>query len=746
MSFAAKYSQPLSVISIATFFLRLLIEHSGYILLSETTFKSISTRGGILTSLPRRSFMKSLLGSALLPKASSLLAFQNPIASPAPDPSVKKVLVAFKCHFDAGFQDTQAAISQRFFKDFFPKAIQTASQLRASGGKERYVWTTGSWLLYEFLEQASPEERRTMEKAISDGDIAWHALPFTWQTELMTPSLIAGGLSLTQSLDKRFGRKTTGAKMTDVPGHTRGLVSPLASNGVTFLEIGVNDASTPAELPPLFNWKDTTGATLTVMYHHHYGAAIVVPGSDLAVATVVRDDDSGPHALDEIHDAYADLAKQFPNAEIVATDLTHIAEAIAPHAHQLPVISQEIGDTWIHGVASDPLKLARYREVARLRDQWLAEKKFALGDATDLACLRRLLLEVEHTWGTDTKTWLDFDHYTPNDLASMLDTKNYKVVAFSWREKRQDLTDAVATLPASLRTEAESALRNLQPTLPKLTKPRALSSPHEIENAHFIVGLDPATGSIRRLLSKKQKREWASANNPLALFSYQTLSQSDYAEFFRSYVISEEDWAKKDFGKPNIERFGAQSQDWTPSVVEVHLEKSAAGARILAQLKIDDPESIRSGRAAFPAKLYLELSLPESEPAVHLTFSWFNKRPTRMPEAMWLTFHPIVTDPNGWLLEKSGQPLSPTDVVSGGNRHMHALSKGFQYRDANGSLAVETIDAPLVALGKKSPLYFSKAHPDLSAGIHSNLFNNAWGTNYIMWFGEDMKFRYVLRA
>lgn len=699
-----------------------------------------------MAKLARRNFMKSLLGGVFLPKASSLLASQSPTNSPTPDSSVKRALVAFKCHFDAGFQDTQAAISQRFFKDFFPKAIQTASQLRTSGRKERYVWTTGSWLLYEFLEQASTEDRKAMEKAIAEGDIAWHALPFTWQTELMTPSLIAGGIGLSQALDKRFGRKTTGAKMTDVPGHTRGLVSPLAANGVSFLEIGVNDASTPAQLPPLFNWKDTTGATLTVMYHHHYGDVVVVPGSDLAVATVVRDDDSGPHTLDEIRDAYVALGKQFPNAEIVATDLAHIAKAVAPHSHHLPVVSQEIGDTWIHGVASDPLKLARYREVARLRERWLAQKKLTVGDSMDLACLRRLLLEVEHTWGTDTKTWLDFDHYTPNDLASVLDTKNYKTVAFSWQEKRQDLTDAIATLPAALRTEAETALRDLQPNVPKLTNGRALSSSYEIENSHLVVGIDPATGSIRRLFSKKRKRDWASGDHPLALFSYQTLSQRDYGEFFRSYVISEEDWAKKDFGKPNIERFGAESQEWTPSLVEAQFEKAAEGPRLSAQLKIDDQESTRSGRAAFPEKLYLELWLPESEPVVHLNFCWFNKHATRMPEAMWLTFHPIVTDPNGWLLEKCGQPLSSTDVVLGGNRHMHALSKGFEYRDANGSLAVETIDAPLVAFGRKSPLYFSKSQPDLSAGIHSNLFNNAWGTNYIMWFGEDMKFRYVIRA
>jgi hypothetical protein len=59
---------------------------------------------------------------------------------------------------------------------------------------------------------------------------------------------------------------------------------------------------------------------------------------------------------------------------------------------------------------------------------------------------------------------------------------------------------------------------------------------------------------------------------------------------------------------------------------------------------------------------------------------------------------------------------------------------------------VETLDAPVIALGEKTPLGFSNTQPDLSTGIHCNLFNNAWGTNYIMWYGENMQFRFILKV
>jgi hypothetical protein len=691
--------------------------------------------------MQRREFIKSavVLGSAFAIGQGSGFSMQ------APDEQVKRVLVMYKCHFDAGFIDTQAAVVRKYFTQYFPAAIQVAETMRQAGSC-RYAWTTGSWLLYEYLEQASPEDRRRMEHAIANGDIAWHALPFSWQTELMDPSMISGSLGLSKSLDRRFGRTTTGAKMTDVPGHTRGLIGPLSAGGVKFLDIGVNGASTPAALPGLFVWRDLKGASLVVMYHHEYGAVMRVPGSDLAVAIVVADDNSGPHKPDEILKTCADLKHQFPNAQITATNLAEIANAVEPFQTDLPVVKQEIGDTWIHGVASDPLKLARYREVARLRQGWLAQQKLHAGDPTDLALLRHLLLEPEHTWGTDTKTWLDFDHYTPHDLAKMLHTRNYEVVQHSWVEKRQDLFDGIATLPAPLRDQAQTAVHQLEATEPRLTNPSSHPGGKEWETKHFVLALDPGTGAISRLRNKRSGREWASADHPLALFSYQTLSLEDYSRFFANYVISTEDWAKKDFGKPNIERFGAEHRDWLPSLAELQVEEDAEAHRMLARLQIADADALQSGRAAFPEKMYLELVLPKAKPVINLNFCWFQKSATRLPEALWLTFDPIVSGQQGWTMDKSGEQVSPFDVVSAGNRHMHAVSTGFGHASEKDSIFVETLDSPVIALGEKSPLNFSTSQPDLAGGVHCNLFNNAWGTNYIMWFAENMRFRFVLRA
>jgi Domain of unknown function (DUF5054) len=685
--------------------------------------------------MKRRTFVGDLLA------AGAVRAFAQ-----QPESDVKRVLVMFKCHLDVGFIDTQANVVRKYFEQHFPRAIQTAAALRKEG-RDPFVWTTGSWLVYRYLEQASGAEKQRAEEAIRAGDIAWHALPFTWQTELMDRSLIAGGVGLSKELDRRFQLTTTGAKMTDVPGHTRGLIAPLAAQGVKFLDIGVNSASTPPDVPPLFVWKDAEGNSLIVMYHlHKYGGVVRIPGSDLAVDIEVANDNAGPHRVDAIHRVYADLRKQFPNAQVKAASLSEIARAVEGYRDHLPVFTQEIGDTWIYGVPSDPLKLARYREAARLRDEWIADGKLRAGGDADLAFLSRFLLEVEHTWGTDTKTWLDFNHYTPADLKQMLNEPKYKVVQASWSEKRQDLFDAIDGLPEPLRAQAAGRVRALQAAEPAVAGLREHRAADPIETRHFTIALDGKTGAIARLESKKSKHNWAGADRPLALFSYQTLSKSDYDRFFEAYLKSKADWAPKDFGKPNIERFGAESRVWVPTLVECRHGSDATGHRIVAQLRIEDEEAMKAGRTAWPQKMVLEVILPDAEPVVDIRFSWFGKVANRMPEALWLSFQPAVSDARAWLMEKSGSRVSPFDVVTGGNRAMHAVIGGLHYQGSEGSLAIEPLDAPVVALGEKMPVYFTRDQPDLAKGFHFSLFNNGWGTNYVQWFGEDMRFRFRIYA
>jgi hypothetical protein len=138
--------------------------------------------------------------------------------------------------------------------------------------------------------------------------------------------------------------------------------------------------------------------------------------------------------------------------------------------------------------------------------------------------------------------------------------------------------------------------------------------------------------------------------------------------------------------------------------------------------------------------------MPKNTSHLQIRFSSLGKQQNRLPEAMWLTFNPITSDPQGWELEKVGQPVRPADVVRGGGRSMHAISERLHYRDARGTFELATLDAPVVALGARSPLDFSLDLPAMRDGIHVGLYNNAWGTNYPQWCSGDWMYRFTLTA
>ncbi len=657
---------------------------------------------------------------------------------------VHTVLLVAKCHLDVGFTLTQAKVMSQYFHQHFPLAMKTAAGLRNAGG-DRYTWTTGSWLVYEYLEQADGVQRRAMENAIAAGDIAWHALPFSWQTEMLDRSMIDGAMGFSQTLDRRFGVTTIGAKMTDVPGHTRGIVAPLHDAGVHLLDIGVNAASTPPDVPEIFRWKEASGKSVNVMYHRRdYGGVIEIPGTGIAVDVEVRNDNDGPHTVQEIAAMYAKLRARFPGAEIKAATMNDVARAV-DRAVDLPVVTSEIGDTWIYGCASDPLKVARFRSVAGQRKQWIAQGKFSSGDGTDLGLLRRLLLVAEHTWGTDTKSYLDTVHYTPADLKAVKDHPGYAVMETSWKEKRDNVDAGLATLPAGLQQQARSEWERLRASAPETSHMAAHEVSRPVETKHFSIAFDAATGAIIRLRNKRTGVDWASVEHPLALFSYQTLSAAEYADYLKRYLTKETEWGPKDFGKPGIDAFGAGAREWHPRVQRCMTSRADGEDRVVLELGIVDTAAEALGNVAWPRQIFVELRLPVTSARVEIDVCTLAKAENRMPEAMWLTFSPKGVVAQSWELEKAGQMIRATDVVRGGGRAIHAVNDSLRCRTAKGEgFTLRSLDAAVVAFGKRSPINFSPELPDFGSGVHVSLYNNAWGTNYPQWCGGDWRYRFEL--
>ncbi len=691
--------------------------------------------------------------------------------------AVQTVHVVFKTHLDVGFTDFAEKVVSLYFSRYIPAALDLAQTLRQKGGSERFVWTTGSWLVYEYLQRASLAERRRMERAIRDGDMAWHGLLFTTHTELMDAGLFRYGLSLSRKLDERFGRQTIAAKMTDVPGHTRSMIPYLAEAGIRFLHIGVNGASRAPDVPPAFVWRAPDGSEIVVLYAAGgYGMEHVLDGMDDVLWFAHSGDNLGPPSVEQVVSIFQEARQRFPDAAVVASTLDRFAVSLLAIRHTLPVVTSEIGDTWIHGAGSDPKKVGQFRELLRAHAAWV---KQGIAEATLEPFSRSLLLVPEHTWGLDVKTHLgDFAHYSAREFAqarardrvdasAVSDERpngrpngrpdgqqrfgmwsrgregSYRRIEASWQEQRDYCVQAVAALPAGeLSREAQARLQDIEPREPSRDGFAPLDPSRTLDSPWYTAAFDPATGCLSLLVDKVRNSTWCSAGHTMGLFRYESFSQADYDRWIRDYCVNLEQtsiWAIPDFSKPGMDAAipRPEHRTYLPALIDAWVRH--AGDEMEAILELRMPASCTETLGA-PHKLTIAYRFQEH--AVDIRLQWFQKQACRLPEASWFSFAPAVNDPQRWMMDKMGALVSPLDVVPNGNRNLHAIGHGMVYQDEVSFLGIESLDAPLVAPGTPRLLQFDLTEPQLEQGMHFNLHNNVWGTNFRMWYDDDALFRF----
>ena len=142
-------------------------------------------------------------------------------------------------------------------------------------------------------------------------------------------------MMLSRNLDERFEKTTISAKMTDVPGHTRGIVPLLQRAGVRLFHIGVNGASMPPETPSVFVWQAPDASRVTVMIQKEYGGIMRIPTEEV-VAILFTGDNHGPQTAAQVAEAYRNLEEQFPGAEVVASDLNEVARSLPAWSRPFP--------------------------------------------------------------------------------------------------------------------------------------------------------------------------------------------------------------------------------------------------------------------------------------------------------------------------------------------------------------------------------------------------------------------------
>ncbi|EIE25882.1 hypothetical protein COCSUDRAFT_46416 [Coccomyxa subellipsoidea C-169] len=711
------------------------------------------------------------------------------------------VHIVFSNHLDIGFDKdgkggTDNDIINFNFEEHYPAAIKCANELRQLGGTERMKYMTHSYLVSLFLDcppnmgircPSRPAVEAFIE-AVQNGDIWWHAMPHNAELEFMDRSMLQASIQLTHELDAAFGLppKIT-MSQRDIPGFTRAAVPVLVDSGVKAVTLGVNGGSAPPDVPynTPFLWRDIqSGTELIAMWHPGgYSGSPVDKGKDPMEGCVTVEglnhvlcaawnlgDNSGPQNSTKVLEIFNLVRGYFPGANVFSSTFdAFTTELLAKKdSLDLPVVTKEIGDTWIYGVQSDAHKVAEFRALMRMRRTMLSR-----ADEYPMRNFTRMLIKVpEHTWGPDVKVYLnDYTNWSNDAFAAVQGQQNYIYMTNAWTRQASYNRWALEALkeassgPVSARFKSDGAIEELAEleVVPDLGDFTLLGKADNLTfSSHaWTITIDPVSGGLSGLSRKwnngRQGAQWASSKTPLGRFMYSTYTEEDYKVIWDQYqYVSRSDdwWFRKDFGKQDLDTHAETNRSNTYATVQQTWSKqdNEGSFEVLSVSTL--PEDLQT-RVGAPAQIWQWFKSPSADDRLFYNVLWVNKTATRLPEALWVRFtpDPQVADPDTWGMSKLGSLVSPTDIVRNGSHSMHGvdddgvLVRGLGHKKSWEQLRIRTLDCALVSPGVPNPFPNPLTPSDMTQGMSFNLANNIWGTNYVMWqpYGDqspNMGFRF----
>eukprot|EP00756_Hemistasia_phaeocysticola_P056269 Hpha_TRINITY_DN3234_c0_g1::TRINITY_DN3234_c0_g1_i1::g.186050::m.186050 len=670
-------------------------------------------------------------------------------------------------HLDVGFSNLAAGVITEYFTHHIPLMISVGKKLRASDPERLRFLAQGYYINLYFncppgygIPCPSSKEQEALKEAIRVGDVVFHAFPHNAELEVPSTGMVEVGLRQMQDLADSLGvPRPRYLSQRDVPGLPRSVIPLLRRHNVTTVTVGVNGASMYPRVPKVFRWHDkVSGEEVIAMWHprgyggYSVGEAVTVKGWGHALVTVWNGDNGGPYSADTYREVFLKLKAEFPGAAIVASTFDNFTDQLRASGlyDSLPVVDEEIGDSWIYGVPSDPKKIAYARALDRAWNRYLDAG--GVRDAAYTNASLQVIKNCEHTWGKDVKSTVKDDASWSNSAFLAAKTtgpsaEQYQTLEKSWWEQRDwGVTFPLQALPPShpLKKIAEEEVAGVVEAVPDLQKEGfSKASPGSTFTCgSTTIGFDKDSGAVTTLVDGRNNQSWG---GELFTFAYRSYSQEDFLQFQRNYgnQSNPPDYFKKDFGKPgdNV----SQHLVWHGELDSLWVKQTASECSFGVLTRIVDDHgdtSVAHDEYGAPSRFLSLYSLPPGGGgSVNVTIWCVNKTSTRLPESMFVSFLPKGS--GAWEMNKLGQWQSTGGVVPGGSWHLHGVEKGFRFSVGGRNLTVFPLDAPVINLGE--PLGFPvvtanvsdpwAVAPDLARfGVSSVLWNNLWGTNYVQWY------------
>lgn len=714
-------------------------------------------------------------------------------------------------------------VMNRYLDEFLPAAVANAEQARREGLAYKYL--AQPWVVSLFLDcegngiKSWPElgaidpgrplihcpnqtAVASVREALARGDIFLHGFPHDGEASYYPDeSLFDSALSMAKRIAREAGiDPPRSVSQRDVPGWTRAALPLLARSGIHGLSIGAGTPPGKPDVPPVFVWRDEpSGDEVVTTYETGYGddTTVFVLPSGVAMAACWESDNRGPPDLDFVRSSISTIQKRFPSASVVSSTFDAFFDvANEPSVKsQLPVVTGEIGDGWLYGVPSDPIKNSMFLEASRTRAACLDSGACNASSPAFRAFDRMLIKVPEHTWGVAQSWFLpDYDNYTNAkfDIAreagrrsgfirNNTNRADYNTTVNSWFEQRT----YVQAAPDTLQRDHPNVASGLAQRLEAIARPPSPAPVDELLSAGYeIVTSEPrqcgrfrvafnADGSIGDLTDVRSGQIWASANQSLGRALYQSFTNEDYNTYLNDFAARLGDtgqwpkhtppknacWKKPgapdddscgNFRKPGMSAADPRRRQIAPSVTSVLLAPRAGDDMCSFELRATFPEEATRNAGA-PKTVAMAVNV--SDTGVQWDVAWVDKRPTRLAESIMFSFNPPDRALDGWRLGVLGSNMRPDDVVAkrgdsietsvyGGSPHMKG-ARNVTWTLPGGAaapaLVASSLDVPIVCVGEPNPFPTPRDVAPNTArdGFHFVVYNNIWNTNYILWFPYD---------
>ena len=354
-------------------------------------------------------------------KAATILCFIIPLqmlpatAFAQKSSKVEEIVIVFKTHFDIGYTHLATDAINSYRTSMIDAALNSIEGMPPS---QQFVWTLPGWPLTQILwEGQDPVRRQRVEDAIRTGRIAWHALPYTVETDGLDMESLARAFVFSDNLSGKFGKplSVTG-KMTDVPQHSWFLATLLSHAGVRFLHIGTNNQCIPPDVPELFYWEGPDGSRVLVnIGKQRYGSGLFPPKEwpfKTWFAMQMTGDNEGPPTSADVTDMIRSVNDSLPGVKVKLGTIDDFYNSLSKEdLSKVPVIRGDMPDTWIHGIGSMPMETKIAHNIRPQLVAWemletlLIQHQLKLDNAKAkiATAYENSLMYGEHTWGSQTE-------------------------------------------------------------------------------------------------------------------------------------------------------------------------------------------------------------------------------------------------------------------------------------------------------------------------------------------------------